>query len=570
MKKHLYTILITLSATNSSGVMGAPASDAEIRDAWLAFSNARGEESLIRGSIDHPTANEIFRVVPKLNENLLDERKLQLGFDLFNDARLSRDGSVSCASCHIGMLGGVDRRPLPFGIDSTQGTVNTPTIFNAALNFRQFWDGRALTLEDQALMPIENPAEMDHDLVNVVATLKAIPEYVTAFDEFYADGITTANLGDAISYYETMNFTALESPFLRQFENQEEAISDQARRGQQRFVEVGCGSCHNGVNLGGNSYQQIGVASRWSDADAPARESDKGLFSRTGREQDQYVFKVPTLHNVAITGPWFHDGSVTTLQQAVDLMARHQSGRYLENQDVDDIVAFLRTLHDSFALIGDCTATGNYGVTLDCEVRQRSSDDSQNNSPARSVLPSSNELTQQHEAEYSLALQRVEIAPDKIQSEMQRIRTGEVAHFDFLQYEHIEMLRHARALSFPPATIVVENKNEVLSRASELQESAAQFEIIIADFLRSYAVANSAILNYQDLLRKLSENSDDEVLLLLAQAEQSALTFYSLPKQETKDKMQKATQVLLQLDLSEKLLNELQTQVRLLADNLPS
>ena len=132
------------------------------------------------------------------------------------------------------------------------------------------------------------------------------------------------------------------------------------------------------------------------------------------------------------------------------------------------------------------------------------------------------------------------------------------------------MLRHARALSFPPATIVVENKNEVLSRASELQESAAQFEIIIADFLRSYAVANSAILNYQDLLRKLSENSDDEVLLLLAQAEQSALTFYSLPKQETKDKMQKATQVLLQLDLSEKLLNELQTQVRLLADNLPS
>ncbi len=571
MPRYLRTTLPFIVASWVSPLLGAPASDIDIQNAWLAFASARGEASLIRGDVNHPTANDVFRIIPIPGEELLDEAKLQLGFDLFNDARLSRDGTVSCASCHIGMLGGVDRRPLPFGIDATQGVLNTPTIFNAALNFRQFWDGRALTLQEQALMPIENSAEMDHDLASVVATLKSIPEYQSAFDAHYADGITAANLGDAISYYETMNFTGLESPFLRQFEVDQDAINEQARRGQQRFVEVGCASCHNGINLGGNSYQKMGVASQYSTtAQAPnsTDQSDQGLIARTGRNDDRLVYKVPTLHNVAITGPWFHDGSVTTLQQAVDLMARHQSGRYLDNQDIDDIVAFLRTLHDSFALIGDCTATGNYGVTLDCDVKQRSAEVTTDTTLAQDQLPNSAELTRQHETEYALALEKVAAAPGKIQTEIQRIRTGEVAHFDFLQYEHIEMMRYARALSIPPATTEANQMEALQQQAKEWQETAAQLEITIADFLRKFAVANSAVLNYQDLLKKLAENSTEEIQLQLSQAEDSAFAFYSAPNQETQQNLERATQALLDYDLNAVLLDELQVQVGLMVDNL--
>ena len=179
------------------------ASQVEIKNAWLAFANARGEASLILGDVEHPSANDVFRVIPDVAADSLDEEKLQLGSDLFNENRLSRDGSVACASCHIGMLGMVDRNPVSFGIGGAKGTLNAPTIFNAALNFRQFWDGRALTLQEQALGPIENPVEFGHDLDGAVAVLKSVPEYVRVFDRLYPDGITAANLGDAIAYYET-------------------------------------------------------------------------------------------------------------------------------------------------------------------------------------------------------------------------------------------------------------------------------------------------------------------------------------------------------------------------------
>ena len=570
MKSHTIALATIAAASWTMIAHSAATSEKDIESSWLAFVNAKGEQPLILGDVNHPTANQIFRVVPAFDDALLIENKLKLGFDLFNDARLSRDGSVSCASCHIGMLGGVDRRPLPFGIDSTQGVVNTPTIFNAALNFRQFWDGRALNLQEQALMPIENSAEMDHDLESVVATLNTIPEYVTAFDEFYSDGITSENLGDAISYYEIMNFTGLESPFVRHLRGEQTEISGQARRGQQRFVEVGCASCHNGINLGGNSYQQMGVAANWPNSDITTNESGQGLIDRTSREQDRYVYKVPTLHNVAITGPWFHDGSVATLQQAVDSMARHQSGRYLENEDIDDIVAFLRTLHDSFALIGDCAATGNYGVTLECEVKQRSSDEKEALPSARAALPGVDELTKQHEEAYARALDVVAAAPHRIETEMQRIRSGEVAHFDFLQFEHLEMLRHARALSFPPAATESVQMETLKANAVEFQKSAAQYEFVIADFLRKHAVANSAILNYQDLLKKLSEESDEEILPVLAQAEETALAFYAAPSEKNQDDLEAATQALTNFNLRAVLLSELQTQVELMIENLSS
>jgi cytochrome c peroxidase len=569
MKKILLVVLLSGAIQTVLGDVGS-ASQVEIESAWLAFIDARGEASLIRGDVEHPSANEIFRVIPDVSADSLDEEKLQLGFDLFREGRLSRDGTVACTTCHIGMMGGVDRHPVSFGIGGAKGTLNAPTIFNAALNFRQFWDGRALTLQEQALGPIQNLAEFGHDLDGAVAVLKSIPDYVSAFDKLYADGISAANLGDAIAYYETMNFTGLGSPFLRQFEEEPTPLSSQALRGQQRFVEVGCASCHNGVNLGGNSYQRLGVAEPWYGNDRLATEADDGLFARTGREQDRHVFKVPTLHNVAITGPWLHDGSVTSLQQAVDRMARHQSGRYLENNDIDDIVAFLRSLGDSLGLVGDCTASGSYGVNMNCSVKRVSANqDGGAVAPVISEvdLPDPAILVQRHQEEYSEALDLAAAATTRIADEMQRIRSGQVVHFDFLQYEHIEMLRHARALSFPPANLEADQRQALLSQATELQQSAEQYELIIGDFLRSHAAASSAKANIQDLLRILSVEADEKTLVLLAQAEQSALAYYAQPTPDTQQGVESSSGNLNGISLDPQRLEELQLQVRLLLEN---
>jgi len=575
-KPFLLTMLSGLAALAqpAAGDNGS-ASPAEIESAWLAFANARGEASLIRGDVQHPSANEVFRIIPEIDTDSLDEDKLKLGFDLFHDPRLSKDGSVACTSCHISMMGGVDHRPVPIGIGGAEGELNAPTIFNAALNFRQFWDGRALTLQEQALGPIENPIELGHDLEDVVAVLQGIPDYADAFDRHYPDGINATNLADAIAYYETMNFTGLSSPFLRQFQQDQEPLTRQARRGQQRFVEVGCASCHNGVNLGGNSYQQLGVATPWYGSDRPAREADAGLYRRTGREQDRHVFKVPTLHNVANTGPWLHDGSIASLQQAVDRMARHQAGRYLENQDIDDIVAFLRALGDSFGMIGDCAASGTYGVTMDCSTSLRTANagpeaaESTGLFLARPTLPEPAVLVSLHRDGYTAALELVAKAPTRIAAEMQRIRSGQVAHYDFLQYEHIEMLRHARSLSFPPANLDPERREAALEQAAYWQESAEWYELLISDFLRTQAVTGSAKANYQDLLRLLSSGADEKALSLLAQAEQSMLAFIAQPGPESQQALEGATRALSSLELNPQRLEELWVQFRLLLENAP-
>ena len=244
-------------------------------------------------------------------------------------------------------------------------------------------------------------------------------------------------------------------------------------------------------------------------------------------------------------GPWLHDGSITSLQQTVDRMARHQSGRYLENQDIDDIVAFLRALGDSLGMLGDCSVSGNYSVTMDCSMNQTAPGASQaGDSTALAPLPDSVELARRHQEQYDAALERVAATPTRIEEEMQRIRSGQVAHYDFLQYEHIEMLRHARALSFPPASLAAEQHEAMLSQAEQLQQSAEQYELIIADFLRAQAVASSAKFNYQDLLRVLSVDADEKTLSLLAQAEQSALAFYAKPQADTQRELESSTQAL--------------------------
>lgn len=321
------------------------ASEREV-EAFTAFKQARGEASWIASTADHARADTAFRPIPPLAELPVDSAKRQLGFALYHDARLSANNTVACSSCHNGMHGGTDNLPLSIGIQGRIGKVNAPTIFNSAFNFRQFWDGRAFDLGEQALGPLSNPLEMGHDLRSVVSFVASDAGYSEQFNAIYPDGVTAANIGNAIAEH-SRSMVRADSRFNAYLQGEHSALSAQEIRGWERFQAVGCASCHNGINLGGNSYQRAtNIVDFYSDR--LLRPADDGLFSRTGREQDRHVFKVPSLNNVALTAPYYHDGSVETLQEAVTLMAKTQAGRNLDGEEVEDIVAFLQSLSSKF------------------------------------------------------------------------------------------------------------------------------------------------------------------------------------------------------------------------------
>ena len=330
--------------------LGLPAATIQaaepLDEAYLAFKNARSEAAWIASGADHPLADSAFRPIPELSSFPSNPAKRDLGFVLFHDARLSRDGTVSCTSCHMGMLGGTDNQALSRGIGGQLGSLNSPTVFNSAFNFRQFWDGRAVTLDEQALGPITNPVEMGHDLESVVSFVSSDANYANQFNEIYPDGVTAANIGNAIAQH-TRDMTRTDSRFNAFLKGERSALNEQEQRGWERFQAVGCASCHNGINLGGNSYQRVSNTMNYFGS-REAKPADDGIYARSGREQDLHVFKTPTLNNVAMTAPYFHDGSVRTLTEAVQQMGELQAGRNLNQGDVTDIVAFLHTLSSDF------------------------------------------------------------------------------------------------------------------------------------------------------------------------------------------------------------------------------
>ena len=334
------------SALLSIGLLGSISAVAEPLDAdYSAFLQAQGEASWISVNADHPLANDAYRPIPSLAKFPASTAKRDLGFALFHDTSLSRDGTVACNTCHMGMMGGTDGMSMARGIDGVRGPRNTPTVFNAAFNFRQFWDGRAFDLDTQSLEPISNPVEMGHDLNAVVAQLKEDARYTALFEEVYPDGVSAANLGNALSQH-TKDMTRTDSAFNDYLNDESNALSAQAMQGKARFNALGCVACHNGINLGGNSYQPI--ASSFTTALQYALPGEEGLAARSGREEDRLVFKVPQLHNVAMTAPYYHDGSVATLNDAIRRMGAQQTGRIISDQDVDDISVFLGSLSSAF------------------------------------------------------------------------------------------------------------------------------------------------------------------------------------------------------------------------------
>ena len=265
----------------------------------------------------------------------IDAKKVALGEKLFFDARLSGNNTIACASCHIISEGGDDNMKYSFGINGQQGGMNAPTVLNAVYNFRQFWDGRAKDLQEQALGPIENPVEMGSHFPTLIKKLEKT-EYKKLFRDVYHEKITKKNITNAIAEYEKTLVTP-NAPFDRYLRGDKDAITQEQKDGYALFRTRGCISCHNGRNIGGNLYSKFGVMQ-------DAKTNDLGRYNVTKKERDKYYFKVPSLRNIALSAPYFHDGRAKDLKEAIKTMSQLQLGRHFTEKESSDIVAFLKSL----------------------------------------------------------------------------------------------------------------------------------------------------------------------------------------------------------------------------------
>lgn len=278
----------------------------------------------------------------------LNAAKVALGERLYHDKRLSGDDSLSCASCHALEKGGTDQAPVSTGIRGQRGPINAPTTMNASYALRQFWDGRARDLKEQAGGPVENPKEMGAKFAEVVAKLQQDETYVNQFAVVYPGStISKDTITDAIAEFERSLVTP-GAPFDRYLAGDDGAIGESARRGYATFKAAGCAECHTGPAAGGESFERFGIAADYFAARGNPTDADLGRFAVTHDERDRHSFKVPTLRNVEVTHPYFHDGSVATLDDAVRKMAKYQRGRALTNAEVSDVVEFLRSLTGTY------------------------------------------------------------------------------------------------------------------------------------------------------------------------------------------------------------------------------
>ncbi len=273
-------------------------------------------------------------------DNPITEEKVSLGRMLYFEPRLSKGHDISCNTCHQLDKYGVDNEPTSPGHKGQRGSRNSPTVYNAAGHFTQFWDGRAPTVEEQAKGPILNPVEMAMpEPKRVLAVLRSMPEYVQAFQKAFPgekDPLNYDNVGKAIGAFERRLLTP--SRWDKFLTGDQAALTDEEKAGLNKYLEVGCQTCHSGVYMGGSMFQKLGLVK-------PAEQTgDEGRFSVTKQDADRMMFKVPALRNIEMTAPYYHNGSIKSLDEAVKDMAEHQLGRELTAEDVNSIVAFLKAL----------------------------------------------------------------------------------------------------------------------------------------------------------------------------------------------------------------------------------
>lgn len=273
-------------------------------------------------------------------DNELTAAKIDLGRQLYFDKRFSIAQDISCNSCHLLDKYGTDNAPVSTGHKGQKGGRSAPTVYNAALHIAQFWDGRAPTVEEQAKGPVLNPIEMGMpNKEYVLQVLNTIPGYMDAFKKAFpgeADPVNYDNFGKAIGAFERKLLTP--SRWDEYQKGNKDALTEQEKKGFETFVKTGCVTCHNGPAVGGAMYQKLGLVKAWPDV------KDLGRYEHTKQEQDKGFFKVPSLRNITETGPYLHDGSVTSLGQMVKMMAEHQLGKTITDEECGQIVAFLKAL----------------------------------------------------------------------------------------------------------------------------------------------------------------------------------------------------------------------------------
>jgi cytochrome c peroxidase len=355
MKRLMFSLLPLIAACSTESQTTAPAAaSAKTAPAAPAATPAAAPVSGVAARMAEPANRERgAEVNPRLLRRFKpirntfasadappSEALTQLGRMLFFDTRLSRDNDLSCNSCHRLDKFGVDNEPTSPGAKGVRGRRNSPTVYNAAGHFTSFWDGRAGNVEEQAKGPVLNPGEMAMaDAAAVAAVLQRIPGYVTAFRAAFpgeASPVNYDNLGKAIGAFERGLVTP--SRWDRYLAGDRHALSPEEIAGFKLFTDLGCMTCHTGEMVGGSMFQKAGIAAPWPNQD------DQGRFEVTKLESDRMLFKVPSLRNVAKTAPYFHDGSASTLEEAIEMMARHQIGEELTASDVASIATWLGAL----------------------------------------------------------------------------------------------------------------------------------------------------------------------------------------------------------------------------------
>jgi cytochrome c peroxidase len=269
----------------------------------------------------------------------LNRDKVLLGEQLFNDPRLSLNNKVACSTCHQLEKGGDDNLKIGVTHDGTMHVVNTPTIFNSRYNFRQNWDGSVRTLAGQIDKVVHNHLEGNTNWTELISELRQDYKISNRFSSIYSEGVTRDAYVDALTEFETPN-----SRFDQYLRGDDNAITENEKRGYKLFKDLGCISCHQGINVGGNLFQKLGIFYNYFAARGDIQHADYGRMNVTGKQSDAHVFKVPTLRNIELTAPYLHDGTVETLEDAVDIMGKTQLGRDIKSSEIDLIVAFLKTL----------------------------------------------------------------------------------------------------------------------------------------------------------------------------------------------------------------------------------
>lgn len=293
------------------------------------------------------TALDIFKplpsTIPAVKNNVITPAKIDLGKALFFDPRMSASGVFSCNSCHNVGTGGDDNLETSIGHGWQRGPRNSPTVFNSVFNEAQFWDGRAADLAEQAKGPVQAGVEMANTPEQVVATLNSMPQYVDWFKSAFEgenDPVSFDNFAKAIEAFEATLITP--APFDAWLNGDDGALSDIQKAGLQQFVDLGCSTCHAGVNVGGQGYYPFGLIEKPGADILP--EGDKGRFAVTDTVDDEYVFRASPLRNVGLTAPYFHSGKVWDLKVAVQIMAESQLGEEISDEAATEIVAFLDSL----------------------------------------------------------------------------------------------------------------------------------------------------------------------------------------------------------------------------------